>query len=149
MAPLYPTLQTALREAYFVNALDTRGTANDYATIMTRIAQGSIGSADANATIRSHLSWPLDVFPNNLERYMDIGYKNGTFPGVLNAAYFARRLGDPLPVVVVIFFEDLPNQTYQQWRRNLPNDALAHWLLSNPNAIHILHVLRDSAQTNP
>ncbi|MEZ4517743.1 MAG: hypothetical protein R3C44_13260 [Chloroflexota bacterium] len=67
-----------------------------------------------------------------------MGYKNGSLPGVLTTAYYAYRWDDSAPVVVVLFYRELPQQTYRQWRRSLTHDELARWLLSDPQAIPLL-----------
>lgn len=128
-------------QAFFVDQLETRGTAAGYGRLMARLATGEVGSPE----LRELLGWPLDAFEDNRLNYEAIGYKNGTMPGVLTTAYYSRPYWSETPVVVIIFYKDLPLPTYRQWRRTLPNDALAHWLMINPQAIHILHVLRDSA----
>jgi len=38
-------------------------------------------------------------------------------------------------VVVILFFHDLPTSTYREWRRTLPHDEFARWLLYDPAAI--------------
>ena len=48
--------------------------------------------------------------------------------------------------VVVLFFRDLPQQTYREWRNALPHDELARWLLADPAAIPALAAaLREAA----
>jgi hypothetical protein len=70
--------------------------------------------------------------------FTNLGYKNGTLPGVLNTIYYAYPDDGTAPIVVVLFFHDLPNDTYQQWRSALPHDELARWLLYDPAAISSL-----------
>ena len=132
-------------QAHFIQTLETRGTAREYAVLMAKIARGEVGSPTTNALIREHLDWPIEEFALNAERYTDVGYKNGTFPGMLNSVYFATSAETNRTTVVAVFFNKLPNRTYQNWRRILPHDAMAHWLLSDPEAIHKMHVFRDSA----
>lgn len=129
----------------FVAALETHGTAAAYAGLMARIASGQVGSPSANALIRRHLGWPLEAFPSNRDFYTAIGYKNGTMPGMLTTVYYAQPLWADTPIVVALFYRNLPQDLYRDWRRELPNDALAHWLMRDPNAVHILHVLRSAA----
>ena len=80
----------------------------------------------------------IDFYAANQELFTNLGYKNGSMPGVLTTAYYAYPQDDLRPVVVVLFFHDLPNQTYRQWRNNLAHDELARWLLSDSEAIAIL-----------
>lgn len=131
-------------QAFFVDQFETRGTAAGYASLMTRIATGQVGSDE----LRRQLEWPWAAFPENQARYERIGYKNGTMPGVLTTVYYSQPLWADTPVVVALFYKNLPAGTYRQWRRTLPHDALAHWLMSNPRSIHIMHVWRDTARSN-
>lgn len=119
----------------FTAALDTRGTARAYANLMARIVSDQLGSPRVHNVVRYYLEWPLEFFAANRERYLAIGYKNGALPGVLTTVYYAWPVGSAEPVVVALFYRDLPLSTYQRWRRTLPDDALAHWLLSDPQAI--------------
>ena len=45
---------------------------------------------------------------------------------------------DGAQLVVILFFRQLPRNTYRQWRRDLSHDELARWLLSDPAAIPTL-----------
>jgi CRP-like cAMP-binding protein len=55
--------------------------------------------------------------------------------------------GESVPIVVVLFYKDLPQQTYQQWRRNqLPHDEFARWVLAEPRAIPLLSTLLNETQ---
>jgi beta-lactamase class A len=122
----------------FTAALDTQGTARAYANLMARIATGELGSPYGNALIRSYLDWPLEAFENNQSYFSDIGYKNGTLPGVMTTVYYAQPWDSAEPIIVALFYRNLPQRTYQQWRRNLPHDELAHWLLRDPDALETL-----------
>ena len=136
---------SVLTQTDYVDALETRGTARGYAALMGGLANGTIGTEVTNPLMRQHLEWPLEAFAINAERYRFVGYKNGTLPGVLTTAYYAWPYWSESPIVVTLFYKDLPNSTYQSWRRTLPQDSFAHWLMSDPNAIHIMHVWRDTA----
>lgn len=138
-----PSLAT---QTTFVNQLETRGTAQAYADIMAQIVRGEIGSPATNRQIRDALEWPYDAFASNQEIYQMIGYKNGSLPGVLTSVYYSWPLASDQPYVLALFYKNLPNNVYQTWRRNLPHDAFAHWLMSDPNALHIMHVWRDNAR---
>ncbi len=125
-------------QSLFSEQLNAQGSARDYADLMATIAQNELGSAYLNFLVRRNLEWPMSVYPINQELFYTVGYKNGTLPGVLNTLYYAApREGGGL-VVVALFFRHLPEATYQQWRRNLPHDDLARWLLSEPRAIPAL-----------
>ncbi|MEM7801902.1 MAG: serine hydrolase [Chloroflexota bacterium] len=136
------------RQTSFTNSFETQGTALEYANLFARIVRGEMGSPTANAIMQKHLEWPYAEFESNRINYQEIGYKNGRLPGVLTTVYYAWPVWSDRPVVLALFYKDMPTATYQSWRRSFPHDALAHWLMSNPNAIHIMHVLRDNAQAN-
>ncbi len=133
-------------QTLFVDELETRGTAASYASLMARIVRGEIGSPTSNRQIRDALEWPYDAFESNRELYQMIGYKNGSMPGVLTSVYYSWPLESDQPYVLALFYRNLPNDLYQTWRRELPHDAFAHWLMSDPNALHIMHVWRDGAR---
>ena len=136
---------SVLVQREFVAEFETQGTAAGYAALMAGLVTGQIGSPTSNAAMRAELEWPYREFPSNQENYQVIGYKNGTLPGVLTTAYYAWPNWSDQPLVLVLFYRNIPTETYQQWRRDLPHDSFAHWLMSNPNAIHIMHVWRDTA----
>jgi hypothetical protein len=78
------------------------------------------------------------VFPVNQERFSNLGYKNGSLPGILNTAYYAYPIGEVTPTVVILFFQDLPGSSYREWRNTLPHDEFARWLLDNPEGLTLL-----------
>jgi beta-lactamase class A len=121
----------------FSESLNAQGSAADYAALMARLAQNGLSSGESSYTARRILEWPMQ-FPANQELFSNAGYKNGSLPGILTTAYYAYRWNDAAPVVVVLFYRDLPQQTYRQWRWDLPHDELARWLLSDPAAIPLL-----------
>ncbi|RIK19229.1 MAG: hypothetical protein DCC51_09290 [Anaerolineae bacterium] len=124
-------------QRYFAGNLAPQGTAGAYAALMLRLAQNGLSNADSSYQARLILEWP-NQFPANQELFSNVGYKNGSLPGVLTTAYYAYRWGDAAPVVVILFYRDLPQQTYRQWRYDLPHDELARWLLADPAAIPAL-----------
>lgn len=138
-------------QRFFAANLAPQGTAGAYARLMLRLAQNGLSNADSSYQARLILEWP-NQFDANQETFSNIGYKNGSLPGVLTTAYYAYRWDDLAPVVVVLFFRDLPQQTYRQWRFDLPHDELARWLLSEPQAIsNLANVINDAVilNTNP
>lgn len=124
-------------QRYFAGNLAPQGTAGAYAALMSRLAQNGLSNADSSYQARLILEWP-NRFPANQELFSNVGYKNGSLPGVLTTAYYAYRWGDVAPVIVILFYRDLPQQTYRQWRFDLPHDELARWLLADPVAIPAL-----------
>lgn len=129
-----PAIET---QRYFAGRLAPQGTAGAYAGLMLRLAQNGLSNADSSFQARRILEWP-NLFAANQELFSNVGYKNGSLPGVLTTAYYAYRWGDAAAVVVVLFYRDLPQQTYRQWRFDLPHDELARWLLADPAAIPAL-----------
>jgi hypothetical protein len=121
----------------FADRLAPVGTAGSYATLMHRLAQNGLSTPDSSFQARRYLEWP-NPFEANLATFSNIGYKNGALPGVLTTTYYAYRWGDVAPVIVVLFYRDLPQQTYRDWRFDLPHDELARWLLADPAAIPAL-----------
>ena len=104
---------------------------------MARIAQNGLSNPESSFQARRYLEWPM-IFPANQERFSNLGYKNGSLPGILNTAYYAYPTGEVTPTVVILFFRDLPGDTYRQWRNSLAHDELARWLLDNPDALSLL-----------
>jgi hypothetical protein len=129
-----PSIDT---QRYFAGRLAPQGTAGAYAALMARLAQNGLISADSSYQARLYLEWPTQ-FPANQALFSNVGYKNGSLPGVLTTVYYAYRWGDAAPVIVVLFYRDLPQETYRQWRTDLPHDELARWLLADPAAIPTL-----------
>lgn len=126
-----PAIET---QRYFAGSLAPQGTAGGYAALMRRLAQNGLSNPDSSYQARRILEWP-NQFPANQAIFTNVGYKNGSLPGVLTTAYYAYRWDDGSLAIVVLFFRDLPQQTYRQWRNELPHDELARWLLADPSAI--------------
>jgi D-alanyl-D-alanine carboxypeptidase len=127
-------------QSLFSETLNAQGSARDYADLMATIVQNELGSSYVNFLVRRNLEWPMSVYPINQDLFYTVGYKNGTLPGILNSLYYASpREGGGL-LVVALFFRHLPETTYQQWRRDLPHDDLARWLLTEPRAIPALRI---------
>jgi len=124
----------------FSNTLNAHGSPIEYASLMSKIMSNNIGSDYVNIIVRRALEWPTD-FETNQEYFSFVGYKNGSLPGVLTTAYYAQRLADGAQLVVILFYRDLPGDTYQSWRQALPHDELARWLLIEPRAIPLLRQL--------
>ncbi len=131
-------------QRFFSHNLNAHGAANEYAALMARLAQNGLSNGDSSFLARRYLEWPM-VFPDNQELFSNLGYKNGSLPGILNTVYYAYPLGETTPVVVVLFYKELPQRTYRQWRYSLPHDELARWLLADPQAIPALRQLINPA----
>ena len=129
-----PSIDT---QRFFAAELAPRGTARAYAALMARLAQNGLSNADSSFQARRYLEWP-NQFEANVSWASNVGYKNGALPGVLTTVYYAYRWDDPAPIIVALFYRDLPQDTYRQWRNDLPHDELARWLLAEPAAITAL-----------
>jgi hypothetical protein len=124
----------------FSNNLNPHGSPREYASLMSKILQNQLSSDYVNIIVRRALEWPTS-FEANQEHFDIVGYKNGSLPGVLTSAYYARRRVDGANLVAVLFFHDLPLDIYRNWRQTLPHDELARWLLIDPQAIPFLRQL--------
>jgi D-alanyl-D-alanine carboxypeptidase len=130
-----PAMET---QRFFASRLAPQGTPRAYADLMALLAQNGLSSADSSYQARLLLEWPMR-FPLNQAEFSNLGYKNGTLPGVLATVYYGYRRGESVPVVLALFYRDLPQQMYRQWRFDLPHDELARWLLASPDAIPLLN----------
>ena len=118
----------------FSKDFNAQGSAADYAALMARIAQNGLSSADSSYTARRFLEWPMR-FTDNQALFSNLGYKNGSLPGILTTVYYAYPKGETAPIVVALFFRDLEGRTSREMRNNLAHDELARWLLYEPEAI--------------
>ena len=125
--------------------LNARGTAREYANLMARIQRNNLATDYQNIIVRRALEWPTP-FPDNQALFSTVGYKDGSLPGILTTVYYARRLVDQAPVVVALFYRDLPQTTYRRWRQTLSHDELARWLLADPAAIPTLRQLLSQSE---
>lgn len=132
-----PSLST---QQFFTEHLNTQGTPIDYANLMARLAQNGLSNGESSFTVRRFLEWPMQ-FENNQELFDNLGYKNGRFPGLHTTVYYAYPDGETTPIVIALFYHNLPNRTYQQWRSSLPHDEFARWLLYDPAALPALRAV--------
>ena len=124
-------------QRFFSHNLNAHGTPREYATLLAQIAQNGLSNPESSFLARRYLEWPM-IFPANQERFSNLGYKNGSLPGILNTAYYAYPLGEVTPTIVILFFQDLPGSSYREWRNTLPHDEFARWLLDNPEGLALL-----------
>ncbi len=127
-------------QRYFTENLNAQGTAQEYADLMARIALNGLSNAESSYLTRRFLEWPMQ-FAVNQEFFTNLGYKNGSMPGVLTTVYYAYPIDDPTPVVVALFYRNLEGRTYREWRNNQAHDELARWLLYDAEAISILRAV--------
>ena len=130
-------------QRYFSENLNAHGSAADYAALMATIALNGLSNPDSSFTVRRHLEWP-NRFAVNQELFSNVGYKGGSLPGILTTVYYAYPLGEATPVVVALFFRDLPQETFRSFRFGLAHDELARWLLSDPAAIPALRAVLEN-----
>ncbi|MEM7333383.1 MAG: serine hydrolase [Chloroflexota bacterium] len=121
----------------FSHELAPQATPLEYAQMMARLAQNGLNSPESSFVARRIIEWPMQ-FETNQERFTNLGYKNGSLPGILTTTYYAYRSGESAPIVIALFYKDLPNQTYRIWRRTLPDDEFARWVLAEPDALPAL-----------
>jgi D-alanyl-D-alanine carboxypeptidase len=124
-------------QRFFSHNLNAHGTPREYAALMARLAQNGLSNPESSFLARRYLEWPM-IFEANQERFSNLGYKNGSLPGILNTAYYAYPIGEVTPTVVILFFHDLPHSSYREWRNSLAHDEFARWLLDNPEGIALL-----------
>ncbi len=124
----------------FSQDLNAQGSAADYAALMARIAQNGLSGSESSYIARRFLEWPMR-FADNQALFSNLGYKNGILPGILTTVYYAYPQGESAPIVVAIFFRDLPGRTSREMRDNLAQDELARWLLKDPQAIPALRAV--------
>lgn len=104
-------------ESRAAGELAPRGTARDYARIMAGVVTGTFLSPEISAVMRPHLERDL-LGSTDFE---SIGFKGGTFAGVLTeAAWFVPREGDfaGKPRIVVLFQRRIPLLPWALLRRD-------------------------------
>ena len=124
-------------QEFFTAHLNAQGSARDYAALMARLAQNGLSNGESSFIARRFLEWPMH-FEVNQEQFYNLGYKNGRLPGSLTTVYYAYPVGEATPIVIALFYRNLPNALYRNWRNSLPHDELARWLLSDPAALPAL-----------
>jgi hypothetical protein len=124
----------------FSQDFNAQGSAADYAALMTRIAQNGLSNGESSYIARRFLEWPMR-FAGNQALFSNLGYKNGSLPGILTTVYYAYPKGETAPIVVALFFRNLEGRTSHEMRENLAQDELARWLLYDPEAIPVLRAV--------
>jgi D-alanyl-D-alanine carboxypeptidase len=124
----------------YAENLNAKGSPRDYARLLSQILSNEIATPYVNLIVRRALEWPIEI-PENQDQFSIIGYKGGSLPGILTTAYYGQRQIDGRRIVVVLFFRDLPRNTYQAWLADHSHDELARWLLSDEDAIEYLRQL--------
>ena len=121
----------------FSHTVAPQATPLEYANAMLKVAQNGLATPSSSFTARRILEWPM-VFANNQEQFTNLGYKNGALPGIRTTLYYAYRQEDGALVLIALFYQELPNRTYRNWRTTLADDEFARWALADPAAIPAL-----------
>jgi hypothetical protein len=133
-------LPSGRTQRLFSQDFNAQGSAADYSALMARIAQNGLNNGESSYIARRFLEWPMR-FADNQALFSNLGYKNGSLPGILTTVYYAYPKGETAPVVVALFFRDLEGRTSREMRDNLAQDELARWLLYDPEAIPALRAV--------
>lgn len=106
----------------FFAVYDNEGTPGDFARAMAALVRDDVLPPRATAAMRAALSWPMRIEINR-DRFVTLGKKGGSLPGTLTAAYYADpKEGDP--IVLVVFYRDLPSERYLAWLRSYDQEVL-------------------------
>ncbi|HET9226862.1 MAG TPA: serine hydrolase [Thermoanaerobaculia bacterium] len=101
-------------EAQAAQSLFPKGTARDYARILSGVLRGTFLSPEVSEVMRWHLGWPMEI-PGNAETFLNFGDKGGALAGALTEAmYFTPKRGDfgGTPHVSVLFLRNLPAEVF-------------------------------------
>lgn len=131
---------------YFTQTLSVRGSARDYAAVMARIVSADFANPALAQLMRYYLEWPME-FPANQALFQTLGYKGGNLPGTYTGVYYGVRAAGGAPIVVALFYSDLPMSMYRDWRGAYPHDELARWILTDPAALDTLRTYLAAAIT--
>ena len=113
----------------FFEKYDDRGTPNDFAKVMAVIQRGDTLAPVASAIMHAALSWPMQ-FDDNRADFFSLGTKGGSLPGILTAAYFAQPKQNS-PIVLAIFYRNLPSDRYVDWLHNFNQQQFEWYLLGH------------------
>lgn len=99
---------TIREQAEFTKALNNRGTARGYASIMARVAADTL---EGSGFMREQLEWPMRR-ENIQSSFETLGTKGGSLPGVLTSTFYAKPKGDGPNRVLALFFQDVPTAAW-------------------------------------
>lgn len=99
---------TIREQAEFTKALDNRGTARGYASLMARVAAGSL---EGSGFMREQLEWPMQR-ESMRASFETLGTKGGSLAGILTSAFYAKPKGERPYRVLALFFQDLPTAAW-------------------------------------
>ena len=101
------------------------GSARDLAQILVA-AYGYTEAlpADAQQIMRRHLEWPLRADPATAEQFDVFATLTGAWPGTLSAAWYADAAGEPGPLVLVVLYDEMPDDFWNAWLVNFSHQVL-------------------------
>lgn len=111
--------------------LTEAGTPREWARLMARVQSGTGADPAVASTMRRHLEWPLRAFARNRETFDAFGTKGGTLVGLITEASYLKPKGEK-PVVVALFFRDLPGAVWLQMSRAFPQQHFIQRLATDP-----------------
>lgn len=104
---LQPILKNERQAAH---TLTPKGTAREYARIMSEVIGGRFISTEVSALMRRYLEWPMEV-GDNQEKFFNFGAKGGTLLSILTEAmYLTPQSGDfaGQTRVIILFMRQIP-----------------------------------------
>ncbi len=113
----------------FFEKYDNFGTPNDFAKIMAILQRGDTLPATTSVIMHAALSWPMQ-FDDNRAIFFSLGTKGGSLPGIITAAYFAHPKHND-PIVLVVFYRDLPSDRYLNWLHSFDQQQFEWYLLQH------------------
>src|SRR2546427_2927626 len=133
MAELQWLLQggsSAIDRRLFAGAEDElmlKGTARDYAHVMSHVITGTFISPEVSRTMRSFLEWPMQ-FPNVRAAFAAWGNKGGSSDGgiLTDVNYYVPTQGDfaGTPMVSVLFMRRIPFDIFDSLTHQGPGSGM-------------------------
>jgi D-alanyl-D-alanine carboxypeptidase len=115
-------VQTSMEsQAAWMEKVGVRGTAREYASVMARVASGTLISPEVSRIMQEKLTSVPSDWPLRLLFYNKLGDKDGAAPGVLSlASYMTPKWGinSGKSRVVVIIMNQIPLETWQKAFQN-------------------------------
>ena len=113
----------------FFEKYDDFGTPDDFAKVMAAIQRGDTLPATTSVIMHAVLSWPMQ-FDDNRAIFFSLGTKGGSLPGIITGTYFAHPKQND-PIVLVVFYRDLPSDRYINWLHNFDQQQFEWYLLQH------------------
>lgn len=110
-----------------------RASANDLSKMMlAAFGYSDVLSPETQAIIRQHLEWPMQRNPDNAKTFKTLAVKNGAWPAVLTAAWYAEPL-DADPRVLVVMYRNMPDDFWNAWLSSFSQQMLEVNVLTSAN----------------